>query len=157
MANVYASTLEGTMKKDVFYSKIRKFKSPLEASVFGDEVTEELFYKVLENANKTYHNYYLEYLDVVKKLMNKEILEVYDLRYPIVKEPSKKYTLDNAFELIYEATKNFGPEYTKIMKKAKEEYQKYQAATISPVEDAYLKTVKMAAKAAKQAGRKNKY
>ncbi|MCI8546866.1 MAG: oligoendopeptidase F [Clostridia bacterium] len=121
MANVYASTLEGTMKKDVFYSKIRKFKSPLEASVFGDEVTEELFYKVLENANKTYHNYYLEYLDVVKKLMNKEILEVYDLRYPIVKEPSKKYTLDNAFELIYEATKNFGPEYTKIMKKAKEE------------------------------------
>ena len=40
------------------------------------------------------------------------------------------------------------------MKKAKEEYQKYQAATISPVEDAYLKTVKMAAKAAKQAGRK---
>ena len=42
------------------------------------------------------------------------------------------------------------------MKKAKEEYQKYQAATISPVEDAYLKTVKMAAKAAKQAGRKNK-
>ena len=38
-----------------------------------------------------------------------------------------------------------------------EEYQKYQAATISPVEDAYLKTVKMAAKAAKQAGRKNKY
>lgn len=40
------------------------------------------------------------------------------------------------------------------MKKAKEEYQKYQAATISPVEDVYLKTVKMAARAAKQAGRK---
>lgn len=121
MANVYASTLEGTMKKDVFYSKIRKFKSPLDASVFGDEVTEELFYKVLENANKTYHNYYLEYLDVVKKLMNKDVLDMYDLRYPIVKEPSKKYTLDDAFELIYEATKKFGPEYTEIMKKAREE------------------------------------
>lgn len=47
--------------------------------------------------------------------------------------------------------------HAQAMKKAKEEYQKYQAATISPVEDAYLKTVKMAAKAAKQAGRKNKY
>ena len=47
--------------------------------------------------------------------------------------------------------------HAQAMKKAKEEYQKYQATTISPVEDAYLKTVKMAAKAAKQAGRKNKY
>ncbi|MBP3463896.1 MAG: oligoendopeptidase F [Clostridia bacterium] len=121
MANVYASTLEGTMKKDVFYSKIRKFKTPLEASVFGDEVGEDLFYKVLETANKTYHQYYLDYLDVMKKLMNKEKLDVYDLRYPVIKEPSKKYTLDDAFELIYEATKNFGPEYTEIMKKAKEE------------------------------------
>lgn len=121
MANVYASTLEGTIKKDVFFSKIRKFQSPLDASVFGDEVTEELFYKVIENANKLYHNYYLEYLDVVKKLMNKDTLEMYDLRYPIVKEPDKKYTLDDAFELIYEATKKFGPEYTEIMKKAKEE------------------------------------
>ena len=121
MANVYASTLEGTMKKDAFYSKIRKFKTPLEASVFGDEVGEDLFYKVLETANKTYHQYYLDYLDVMKKLMNKEKLDVYDLRYPVIKEPSKKYTLDDAFELIYEATKNFGPEYTEIMKKAKEE------------------------------------
>lgn len=121
IANVYASTLEGTMKKDVFYSKIRKFKTPLEASVFADEVGEDLFYKVLETANKTYHQYYLDYLDVVKQLMNKEKLDVYDLRYPIVKEPSKKYTLDDAFELIYEATKKLGSEYTEIMKKAKEE------------------------------------
>ncbi len=120
-ANVYASTLEGTMKKDAFYSKIRNFKTPLEASVFGDEVSEDLFYKVLKAANETYHQYYLDYLDVVKKLMNKETLQVWDLRYPIVKEPEKKYTLDDSFELIYKATKNFGPEYKEILQKAKEE------------------------------------
>lgn len=120
-ANVYASTLEGTMKKDVFYSKVRKFKSPLEASVFGDEVSEDLFYKVLETANKTYHGYYLEYLDVVKKLMNKEKLEMYDLRYQVVKAPDKKYSLDDAYELIYEATKNFGEEYKEIIRKSRDE------------------------------------
>ena len=120
-ANVYANTLEGTMKKDAFYSKVRKFDTPLDASVFGDEVTKELFYKVLEMANNKYHEYYLEYLDVVKKLMGKEKLEMYDLRYPIVKAPDKKYSLDDAFELIYEATKNFGPDYRKILEKAREE------------------------------------
>lgn len=120
-ANIYASTLEGTIKKDVFYSKARKFESPLAASTFGDEVTEELFYKVLEAANKTYHQYYLEYLDVVKKVMNKENLQMYDLRYPVMKEPDKKYSLDDAFELIFEATKNFGEEYREILKKARTE------------------------------------
>ncbi len=120
-ANIYASTLEATMKKDAFYSQIRKFKTPLEASTFGDEVSEDLFYKVLETANKTYHGFYLEYLDAIKKLMNKEQLEMWDLRYPPVKEPDKKYSLDDAFELIYEATKNFGENYKEIMKKAREE------------------------------------
>lgn len=120
-ANLYASTLEGTMKKDVFYSKIRNFKTPLEASVFGDEVTEELFYKVLKAANETYHGYYLEYLDIVKKIMNKEKLEMYDLRYPIVQEPNKKYSLEDAFDLIYKATKNLGNEYKNIIEKANNE------------------------------------
>ena len=120
-ANVYASTLEGTIKKDVFYSNIRKFKTPLEASVFGDEVTEELFYKVLEAANKTYHNYYLDFLEVSRQLIGKEKLDVYDLRLPIVEEPSKKYSLEDAFELIFEATKNYGSEYRSILEKAREE------------------------------------
>ncbi len=120
-ANVYASTLEATMKKDAFYSKVRKFKTPLEASVFGDEVSEDLFYKVLETANKTYHGFYLEYLDTVKKLLNKEKLEMWDLRYPPIKTPTKKYSLDEAFELIFEATKNFGEDYRQILQKAREE------------------------------------
>ena len=120
-ANIYASTLEGTIKKDVFISNVRKFNSPLEASIFGDEVNEDLFYKVLEAANKTYHDFYLEFLDVSAKLIGKEKLDVYDLRMPIVKEPSKKYSLDDAFELIFEATKNYGDEYKSILEKAREE------------------------------------
>lgn len=121
MENVYASTLEGTMKKDVFYSKARNFKSPLEASTFGDEVSEDLFYKVLKAANTDYHEYYLEYLDVFKKIMGKEKLDNYDLRYPIVREPEKKYTIDDAFELIFKATENYGAEYREIMQKARDE------------------------------------
>ena len=120
-ANVYASTLEGAIKVDVFVSNVRKFRSPLEASIFGDEVTEELFYKVLEAANKTYHEFYLDFLDVSAKLIGKEKLDVYDLRLPIVKEISKNYSLDDAFNLIFEATKNYGEEYKKILEKAREE------------------------------------
>lgn len=120
-SNIYASTLEGNMKEDVFYSKVRKFNSPLEASVFNDEVTPELFNKILKMANETYHKYYIEYLDITKKVLGKEKLESYDLRLPLVKEPNSKYTLDDAFELIFKATKNLGEDYREILEKARDE------------------------------------
>lgn len=120
-SNIYANTLEGAIKEDVFFSRVRKFNSPLEASVFEDEVTPELFYKILKMANDTYHSYFLEYLDISKKILNKSKLYNYDLRMPLVKEPNTKYTLDDAFNLIFEATKNLGEEYRKIIERAREE------------------------------------
>ncbi len=120
-SNIYASTLEGNIKEDVFYSKVRKFNSPLEASVFQDEVTPELFNKILKMANETYHRYYLEYLDICREVLGKDKLYNYDLRLPLAKEPDKKYTLDDAFELIFKAVENLGEDYRKIIEKAREE------------------------------------
>ena len=44
--------------------------------------------------------------------------------------------------------------HDEAMKKAKEEYKKYQAITISPVEQAYMETIKDAGKSAKRGTRK---
>ncbi len=44
--------------------------------------------------------------------------------------------------------------HDKAMKKAKEEYKKYQAITLSPVERAYMETIKDAGKSAKKGVRK---
>lgn len=120
-SNIFASTLEGKIKEDVFFSKVRKFNSPIEASVFEDEVTPELFFKILQVANNTYHEFYLDYLDVSRKILGKERLKPYDLRLPLVEEPQNKYTLDDAFNLIFEATKNLGSEYREIINKARDE------------------------------------
>lgn len=120
-ANVFASTLSGTIKKDVFYSKVRKFDTPLEASLFGDNVSKDLFYKVLDMANNKYHKYLLDYVELRKKIMNKNKLEIYDMNLPLAKEPAKKYTLDTAYDLIFEATKYFGEDYHRILQKARDE------------------------------------
>lgn len=120
-SNIFANTLEGKMKEDVFYSQVRKFNSPLEASVFDDEVTPELFNKILKVANETYHKYFIEFLEVSKKILKRDKLYPYDLRLPLVEEPNSKYTLNDAFNLIYEATENLGEEYRKVLVKAREE------------------------------------
>ena len=44
--------------------------------------------------------------------------------------------------------------HDEAMKKAKEEYRKYQAITLSPVEQAYMETLKAAEKSAKKGARK---
>lgn len=44
--------------------------------------------------------------------------------------------------------------HDEAIKKAKEEYKKYQAVTISPVEQAYMETIKDASKTAKKGSRK---
>lgn len=44
--------------------------------------------------------------------------------------------------------------HDEAMKKAKEEYRKYQAITLSPVEQAYMETIKDAGKSAKKGARK---
>ena len=44
--------------------------------------------------------------------------------------------------------------HDEAMKKAKAEYKKYQAITLSPVEEDYMKTIKMAGKSAKNGARK---
>ena len=119
-SNIFANTLEGKIKEDVFSSQVRNFNSPLESAVFGDEVTPELFNMILKVANETYHDYFVEYLEVSAKALNKEICS-YDLYMPLAKAPDKKYTLDDAFELIFEATKNYGQEYKGILEKARDE------------------------------------
>ena len=120
-ANVFASTLSGTIKKDVFYSKVHNFPSPLEASQFTDNAPKELFYKVIDMALNKYHFYLLDYVEIRKKLLNKEKLEIYDMNLPLAKEPNTKYSLDDAFSLIFEATKYFGEDYKSILEKARNE------------------------------------
>ena len=120
-SNIFASTLEGAMKEDVFFSKVRKFNSPLEASVFDDEVKPELFNKILKMANETYHKYFLEYLDIMREVLGKENLYSYDLRLPHVKYSNSKYNLYDAFDLIFKAFENLGEDYRKIIEKARDE------------------------------------
>lgn len=122
LENVFASTLEGNLKKDVFYSKVKKFDSSLDAATFSDEVNKELFYMILENANKKYHKYYIEYLDVLAKIMGKEKLNSYDLRYPVVEESNSEFTIDEAWDLIFKVTSCYGDEYREILEKAKNEH-----------------------------------
>lgn len=120
-SNLFAQTLSGKIKEDIFFATVRKYKSALEWTTFSDNVTPELFYKILEAANNKYHGYFLEYLDIVNKILKKDKITNYDLKVPLCKTPKSEYTIEDAWRLVIEATKPFGEEYEEIVKKAKNE------------------------------------
>jgi len=119
--NTYATTLAGVMKKDAFYSDIRHFETPLEASVFNDDVPSSLFFKILDKANHEYRHLFHRYNRLKKKLLGIDDFYNYDLNVPLVKSISKKFTIEKCFEIINQALAPFGQDYLNIINKAKEE------------------------------------
>lgn len=119
--NTYATTLAGVMKKDAFYSDIRHFETPLEASVFNDDVPSSLFFKILDKANHEYRHLFHRYNRLKKELLGIDDFYNYDLNVPLVKSISKKFTIDECFDIIDQALAPFGQDYLDIIHKAKEE------------------------------------
>lgn len=119
--NVFAATLSGVMKKDAFYADVRKFNNPLEASLFDDNVPSKLFFKILEKANKEYRPLFHKYNALKKKVLHLDTMYNYDLSVPFVKYKTKKYTIDECFDIILDVVKVFGDEYVNIIKQARDE------------------------------------
>lgn len=119
--NVFAATLSGVMKKDAFYADVKKFNSPLEASLFDDDVPTSLFFKILEKANQEYRPLFHRYNALKKKVLNLETIHNYDLSVPLVQYQTKKYTIEECFDIILDVVKVFGDEYVNIIQKARDE------------------------------------
>ena len=119
--NTFAATLAGIMKKDAIYAKIRKFESPLAASVYHDDVPEDLFFKILEMANEKHRPLFHQYNSLKKELLNLDEFYNYDLSIPLVGASEYKVSVDEAFTIIKTALAPLGDDYLKIIEKAKNE------------------------------------
>lgn len=119
--NVFATTLSGVMKKDAFYADVKKFANPLEASLFDDNVPTSLFFKILDKANQQYRPLFHRYNALKKKKLNLETMYNYDLSVPLIEYETKKYTIEECFDIILDVGKIFGDDYVKIIQKARDE------------------------------------
>lgn len=119
--NVFAATLSGVMKKDAFYADVKKFDGPLEASLFDDNVPTSLFFKILEKANNQYRSLFHQYNALKKHKLHFETMYNYDLSVPLVHYATKKYTIEECFDIILDVVKIFGDEYVNIIQKARDE------------------------------------
>lgn len=112
LKHTYASLLKGNVKSDFFISNTRKYNSPLEMSLYGDNIDTKLYTGLIE---KVHNNLDImkEYMDLRKDILNLDEVHMYDVYAPLVKNISKNYTYEEAKDLVLKALQPLGETYIK--------------------------------------------
>ncbi len=114
--NTLATTLTANVKKNRFYSMVRKYPSAIEASLDNDNVSVNVYNNLIETINNNL-NLLDRYLKLRKKALKLEELHMYDLYVPMVEEFDKKIPYEEAKATILEALKPLGEEYIGYLQK----------------------------------------
>jgi len=114
--NTLAALLDGAMKQHLFNAKVRKHKDCLNAKLFGDNIDENVYYSLIKYMHDNLSPLH-RFMKLKKELLGLEKMRYEDIYASAVKSVDKLYTYDEAVNLILEAVKPLGDEYTTELKK----------------------------------------
>lgn len=115
--NTLAAAYAGSIKEDVFYSRVRKYKSSFLAALYQDNVPSKV-YNGLITAVHEHINLLTLYLQIRKEILKVKKVHMYDLYVPLVKLPERTYTFEEAKIIVKNALKPLGEEYGEILDRA---------------------------------------
>lgn len=118
--NTITSTFDGSIKQSVSIAKLRKYNSASEASLFKDEISIDV-YNTLVNTIHENLNIFHKYYDLKKKVLNLDEFHLYDVYVEMVKDYDKKYSFDEAKQIVINALSVLGNDYIETFKKAFDE------------------------------------
>lgn len=110
MRNTLAAMYGANVKSDKFYATVRKYNSALEASLHGNNIDVSVYDNLIATINANLPKLD-EYLKVRKRALGLDELHMYDLYVPMVSEVEKKYTFEEAKEIVLKALAPLGEQY----------------------------------------------
>ena len=114
------STYKGEVETNVVLAKIRNYDSAISASLYSDNVSLDIYNNLIKVVNDNMDVLY-KYYDLKKEILSLNRLHMYDTYVEIINKVSKKYTFDEAKEIVMEALSVLGDKYIKNLKKAFDE------------------------------------
>ncbi|MDD4188599.1 MAG: oligoendopeptidase F [Eubacteriales bacterium] len=108
--NTMASTLSNNVKKDKFFSEIRKYNSSMEASLDSDNISPDVYNNLIDTVDKNMKLLH-RYVDLRKKILKLDELHMYDLYVPLVEEPETDIPYEKALEMIKKGLEPLGEKY----------------------------------------------
>lgn len=117
MINTISALYIGNVKKNVFYSQVRKYENCLDRATSGEDVPIDVYYKLLDCINENISSLH-KYLRYRRRALGYTKLHMYDLHVPITSGDSLKVEYKEACDIVKQALKPLGEEYSKLLDEA---------------------------------------
>src|SRR5699024_7249138 len=101
-------------------AKLRNYSSAREMSLFKNNLPEEVYDNLLEVIHENI-DIHQDYTKLRKEVLGVDDMSFHDIYMPLVEDYNKKYSFEEAKELIMEAIKPLGEDYVKNAKRGFEE------------------------------------
>ena len=113
--NTSAATLSAQLKQLLFYAKVRKYPSTLDAALDGTEVPTEIYRNLIDAVHRSFGPM-CRYVELRKKLLGVDELHMYDLYVPVVEGVEMKFTFEEAKEIALKALAPLGEDYLALIR-----------------------------------------
>ena len=117
--NTITAVYQGNVDKNVYLTRVRKFKSCLDRALFYEEVDKTVYLNLIDSVHSalpTLHRYVKDRSTILGYPIN-----MYDLYVPLVDNADLKLDFEDAFNLVKDGLKPLGEDYIALLDKAKAE------------------------------------
>ena len=114
--NTFSALLNAYTKERVTNAEVRGYDSSLQASVFADEVTPDIYHNLIATVNKNL-SVLFDYYAIKREVLGLQKLHLYDVYAPLIGDCTRKYSFEEAVEEVLETVKVFGTEYHDTLEK----------------------------------------
>ncbi len=115
--NTFASTYAGTIKGAVAEASARGYGSSREMFMAGENIPVSVYDSLIEAVHDHMPAMY-RYVEFRKKMLDIEDLHYYDVYTPLVQGLDRKYTYEEAQQLVLDAVRPLGDEYVRTVEGA---------------------------------------
>lgn len=115
-----AANYLSSVKADCAYAKMRKYKSALDKALYNEEISADVYDKLIEKVHSSLKDFY-EYFEQKQKMLGLKKFRICDAYAENPKVPKYEFCFDEAFDVVKTALKPLGKDYQKLLDKAKQE------------------------------------
>ena len=115
--NPIASTMYGAVNSNVVIANLKNYDSAIKASLYADNVTTDIYDNLIKTVNNNLDTLF-KYYSLRKDVLGLTELHLYDLYANLIESAEKKYTFEEAKDIVLNALKPLGENYVKDATKA---------------------------------------
>ena len=113
-SNTLSAAYYGNAKQADFFAKEHRYANAMEEALDGSSIPVEVYQNLITTMKKRLPAMY-RYVTLRKKLLGLDELHMYDVYVPMVETPDKKYSFEEAKEIVKQALAPLGEDYQALL------------------------------------------